>query len=242
VNSPATRAELIRWDESGYVVAFTTRVGGVSEAPYDSLNLTVGTGDDRSRVEENRRLACDAVGVPAATLAFNRQVHSPTVHRARAGARGEPGDGLWSDEPGVSMLAMSADCLPIAVARTGEGRRALAVVHAGWRGLTEGVLEASVAALRDDSDRPTLLAAIIGPAIGPCCYEVGPEVSALFAADLTRERRLDLWSAAERALLAAGVERVERVDLCTRCNPDLFFSHRRDGRSRGVQGVLGAVA
>jgi YfiH family protein len=227
---------VIRWDEPGYFVAFTTRVGGVSEAPYDSLNLTIGTGDESERVEENRRLACEAIGVPSASLAFNRQVHSPTVHRARAGARGEPGDGLWSDEPGVSMLAMSADCVPIAVART-DGPPALAVLHAGWRGLAEGIVEAGVHAL----DRSGL-AAIVGPAIGPCCYEVGPEVSSLFDPDLTTGRKLDLWTAAERALRAAGVERVQRVDLCTRCHPELFFSHRRDGRARGVQGVLGAVA
>jgi len=227
---------VIRWDEPGYVVAFTTRIGGVSAAPYDSLNLTIGTGDDGARVEENRRRACEAVGVPAGTLAFNRQVHSPTVHRARAGSRGEPGDGLWSDERGVSLLAMSADCLPIAVVRT-DGTPALAVLHAGWRGLSEGIVAQGVAALGDGSK-----AAIVGPAIGPCCYEVGPEVSRRFDADLTRDRKLDLWAAAERALLTAGVERVERVDLCTRCHPELFFSHRRDGRARGVQGVLGAVA
>jgi hypothetical protein len=234
-------AGVIRWDEAGYTVAFTTRAGGVSAAPYDSLNLTIGTGDDRTRVDENRRLACEAVGVPAATLAFNRQVHSATVHRARAGERGAPGDGLWSDEPGVSMLAMSADCLPIAVARA-TGEPALAVLHAGWRGLAEGVVAAGVSALCARSSRTPRLTAIVGPAIGPCCYEVGPEVSALFALELTQDGKLDLWSAAELALRAAGVQRVERVDLCTRCNPKLFFSHRRDGRARGVQGVLGAVA
>jgi YfiH family protein len=236
--------ELIRWEEPGYVVAFTTRVGGVSEPPYDSLNLTIGTGDDTARVEENRRRACEAVGVPAATLSFNRQVHSPTVHRARAGTRGEAGDGLWSDQEGLSMLAMSADCLPIAIART-RGAPALAVLHAGWRGLSEGVVAAGVSELRDASRSDSFqgpLAAIIGPSIGPCCYEVGPEVASLFDPDLTRGRKLDLWSAAERSLHAAGVERVERVDLCTRCHPELFFSHRRDGRARGVQGVLGAVA
>jgi polyphenol oxidase len=227
---------MIHWDEPGYVVAFTTRVGGVSAEPYDSLNLTIGTGDDRARVDENRRIACAALGLDAGRLAFNRQVHSPTVHRAHDGARGEPGDGLWSDEPGQPMLAMSADCLPIAVART-EGPPALAVLHAGWRGLAEGVVGAGVAALGEGAK-----AAVVGPAIGPCCYEVGPEVSALFDGDLTRDGRLDLWSAAERALRAAGVERIERVDLCTRCNPGLFFSHRRSGRARGVQGVVGAVA
>jgi YfiH family protein len=227
---------VIRWDEPGYVVAFTTRAGGVSSGVYESLNLTTGTGDEAALVEENRGIACAALGLDAERLAFNRQVHSPTVHRAHAGKRGEPGDGLWSDEPGLPLLAMSADCLPIAIARR-DGRRALAVLHAGWRGLSEGVVAAGVAALGTGAK-----AAVIGPAIGPCCYEVGDEVATLFDADLTVERKLDLWSAAERALRGAGVETVERVDLCTRCHPELFFSHRRSGRARGVQGVLGAVA
>jgi YfiH family protein len=213
----------------------------VSEGVYASLNLTTGTGDDPARVERNRELACRAAGIPSDSLAFNRQVHSRAVHRARAGARGEPGDGLWSDERGVSMLAMSADCLPIAVART-RGKPGLALLHAGWRGLSAGVIAAGVAELCVESTQASGLAAIVGPAIGPCCYEVTPEVSSLFDPDLTRDRKLDLWTAAERELQAAGVERVERVDLCTRCHPDLFFSHRRDGRARGVQGVLGAVA
>jgi YfiH family protein len=227
---------MIRWEQPGYLVAFTTRMGGVSEPPYASLNLTQGTGDDPARVDENRRIACEALQLPYARLAFNRQVHSPTVHRARPGTRGIPGDGLWTDEEQLPMLAMSADCLPIAIART-AGARALAVVHAGWRGLAEGVVAAAVAALG-----PGRTAAVIGPAIGPCCYEVGPEVSTLFDDDLTRGRKLDLWTAAERALRRAGVGDVERIDLCTRDNPDLFFSHRRDGLARGVQGVIGAVA
>jgi YfiH family protein len=227
---------VITWDQPGYVVAFTTRVGGVSDAPYASLNLTHGTGDDPARVEENRRIACDAVRLPYERLAFNRQVHSPTVHRAHAGKRGEPGDGLWTDEPQLPMLAMSADCLPIAIART-AGERALAVLHAGWRGLAEGVVAAGVAALGAGPK-----AAVIGPAIGPCCYEVGAEVSSLFDDDLTNDGNLDLWTAAERALVAAGVEHVDRIDLCTRDYPQLFFSHRRDGLARGVQGVIGALA
>jgi len=227
---------VIVWDEPGYVVAFTTRAGGVSEGVYASLNLTTGTGDDPARVEQNRLRACERVGLDGARLALNRQVHSPTVHRAHDGARGEPGDGLWSDEPGLPMLAMSADCLPIAIART-AGTRALAVLHAGWRGLAEGVVAVGVASLGRGPK-----AAVVGPAIGPCCYEVGDDVAALFDADLVRRRRLDLWRAAERSLRAAGVERVERVDLCTRDHPELFFSHRRDGRARGVQGVIGAVA
>jgi len=227
---------MIWWNEPGYLVAFTTRAGGVSDPPYDSLNLTTGTGDSLQRVEQNRRLACEAMGLPADRLAVNRQVHSPTINRAFPGRRREPGDGLWTDEAQLPMLAMSADCLPIAVAVTG-GRRALAVLHAGWRGLSQGVVAAGVAALGNGPK-----AAVIGPAIGPCCYEVGPEVSGRFDADLTRHRILDLWTAAERKLRAAGVGRIERVDLCTRCNPELFFSHRRDGKPRGTHGVIGALA
>jgi hypothetical protein len=227
---------VIHWDEPGYVVAFTTRHGGVSDGVYDSLNLTAGTGDVQEKVEANRRIACEALGLAYENLAFNRQVHSPTVHRAAAGKRGEPGDGLWTDEPGIPVLAMSADCLPIVVARR-NGERALTVLHAGWRGLSEGVVAAGVEALGAGEKR-----AMIGPAIGPCCYEVGDEVSSRFDADLTVGGHLDLWSAAERALRRAGVASVERVDLCTCCNPELFFSHRRSGRERGVQGMIGAVA
>jgi polyphenol oxidase len=231
---------VIFWEAPGYVVAFTTRVGGVSEGVYASLNLTRGTGDDAGHVEENRRLACEALGLPYDRLAFNRQVHSPTVHRAGPLTRGLPGDGLWTDEPQLPVLAMSADCLPIAIVRT-DGPRAIAVLHAGWRGLSEGVVAGALQALRLDAPQSGF-AAVIGPAIGPCCYEVGPEVSGLFDEDLTVDRKLDLWRAADRALHAAGVERVERVDLCTRDHPELFFSHRRDGRARGVQGVIGALA
>lgn len=224
---------MITWDQPGYVVAFTTRAGGVSEGVYESLNLTARTGDDGDRVEENRRRVCAEVDLPYDDLSFNRQVHAATVNRA--GVRGRPGDGLWSDEPRRPMLAFSADCLPIAIARTG-GERRLALVHAGWRGLSGGIVSAGVAAVGGET------AAVIGPAIGPCCYEVGEEVSSRFDADLTAARHLDLWTAAERALRNAGVASVERVDLCTCCNPELFFSHRRSGRKRGVQGLIGAIA
>lgn len=228
---------LITWDVPGpYTVAFTTRNGGVSQGPYASLNLAQRAGDVPERVEQNRKIVCEALGADPERLTMNRQRHTALVHRAHAGRRGEPGDGLWSDEPGVPMLKLTADCVPIALARTNGAEPALAVLHAGWRGLAEGIVAAGVAALGRGR-----LAAIVGPAIGPCCYEVGPEVAERFDADLTRGGVLDLWSAAERALRAAGVAAVERVDLCTRCNPDLFFSHRGQGPVRGTQGVVGLV-
>ncbi len=231
----------LRWEAPGpYAVVFTTRQGGVSQGPFESLNLGKAVGDEPERVDENRRRACAEVEADPEALTLNRQRHSTTVHRAEPGSRGVPGDGLWSDEPGQPMLALSADCLTIAVARSNGDRPALAVLHAGWRGLLEGIVESGCAALGDAK-----LAAAVGPAIGPCCYEVGPEVAEpfeeRFGAGLVHGCRLDLWSAAERALREAGCVDVHRFDLCTRCNPDLFFSERRTGRPRGTHGVLGLV-
>jgi YfiH family protein len=222
-----------------YEIVFSTRLGGVSEGPYESLNLGRLTGDDVERVDENRRILCAEIGADADRLALNRQVHSTLVHRAETGRRGEPGDGLWTDEPGLPILAMTADCVPVALTRA-NGAPGVAVLHVGWRGLLDGIVAEGVRTLVGTTH------AAIGPAIGPCCYEVGAEVSEPFAAaygdDLVRGRKLDLWTAAERALREAGVDEVARFDLCTFCNPDLFFSHRRTGKPRGVQGVIARVA
>jgi YfiH family protein len=232
---------VIRWEVPGpYEVVFSTRAGGVSEGPYTSLNLGRLTGDDVDCVDENRRRLCAEVGGSVSRLALNRQVHSTLVHRAEPGRHGEPGDGLWTDERDVPVLAFAADCLPIALVRTDAESPAAAVLHAGWRGLLDGIVGAGLAALDGT------LRACIGPAIGPCCYEVGPEVSGPFAeafgADVVRGRKLDLRTAAERALRAAGAVEVEHVELCTACNPELLFSHRRTGEPRGVQGVIARVA
>jgi polyphenol oxidase len=232
---------VIRWSPPGpYEIVFSTREGGVSEGPYASLNLGRLTGDDVERVDENRRRLCAEVGADPERLALNRQVHSTRVHRAEAGARGRPGDGLWTDEPDLPILAMSADCLPIALVRDDVETPAVAVLHAGWRGLLDGIVAAGVATLGGR------VRAAVGPGIGPCCYEVGPEVAGRFAATwgsgLGQGINLDLWGAAERALRASGVADVHRVDLCTHCNPDRFFSHRRTGKPRGVQGVIARVA
>ena len=237
---------MIRWLPPGpYEIAFSTRVGGVSEGPYDSLNLGRLTGDEVERVDENRRLLCAEIGSDPARLALNRQIHSATVHAAEPGRHGRPGDGLWTDDPDLPILAMTADCLPLALARVGGDVPGVAVLHAGWRGLLDGIVAEGVHTLVADTPGGKVAAAV-GPAIGPCCYEVGPEVSEPFAArygaDVVRGRRLDLWTSAERALRAAGVEEIERVDLCTSCNPELFFSHRRTGEPRGVQGVIARVS
>jgi YfiH family protein len=233
---------VIRWESQGpYEVVFTTREGGVSDGPYASLNLGRRTGDDVKRVDENRRRACDEIGAEAERLALNYQVHSAEVLLAKAGRRGDQhADGLWTDQPGLPMLALTADCVPVALVRANGATPAVCVIHAGRIGVLSGILAAGVAALGGK------VAAAVGPAIGPCCYEVGEEVAEpyrqRFGAKIMFGRKLDLPSAAEQALHEAGVDRVERFDLCTACNPELFFSHRRDGKPRGVQGVLAQIA
>jgi len=231
---------LLRWDAAGpYEVAFSTRQGGVSDGRYSSLNLGLLTDDMHANVEENRRRLCAAIDADPARLAMNRQVHAATVNQAESGQRGKDGDGLWTDEPALPMLKVTADCLPIALARS-NGKPGLALLHAGRLGLLEGIVEAGVATL---GGRVT---AIIGPGIGPCCYEVGDDIAAAyrarFGAGALRGRNLDLWAVSERLLRAAGVESVERLDLCTACDPTRFFSHRRDGGVTGRQGVIGYVA
>jgi hypothetical protein len=221
------------------VVAFSTRRGGVSEAPFDTLNLGRLTEDDPEHVAENKRRLCAELGTDHERLCFGRQVHGTSVRRAAG--RGESGDGLWSDIPGEPLLVFTADCLPVAIVRANGDVPAIAALHVGWRGLLGGILEAAAVVLGGGR-----LAAAIGPGIGPCCYEVGVEVAnpfrERFGADVVTGGRLDLWASAERALEAAGVVDVHRTDLCTSCNPELFFSHRRDEGRTGRQGMVALVA
>ena len=231
--------ELIRWGAPGpYAVAFSTRVGGVSEDAYASLNLGFLTGDERPRVEENRRRLYAALGAHPERVSWPRQVHGGRV--VRANGRREEADAIWSDEPGRALVVVAADCVPVALVRLDGSRPALALVHVGWRGLLTGVAARARAALGG-----RFVAAAIGPAIGPCCYEVREDVAgpvrAAFGAGLVRAGRLDLPGAVDRALHAAGCVHVERLEDCTACNPDRFFSHRRDSGVTGRQGAIGLV-
>ena len=231
---------VFEWQAPGpYEVVFSTRLGGVSEGPFESLNLGRRTGDDVERVDENRRRLCSTIGADEQQLALGYQTHSTMVNRAQAGSRGIPGDALWTDEPGVPILTLGADCVLMALARVNGDEPALAVLHAGWRGLADGIVEAAAGTLGGR------LAAIVGPAIGPCCYEVGEDVAGRFrdrfGPGIVNRGKLDLWTAAELAAREAGATKVERLDLCTSCQADLFFSERRTGRPRGTQGVIGLV-
>jgi polyphenol oxidase len=212
----------------GAEALFTTRRGGVSEGPYATLNLGLWTDDDPARVRENRARVSKLVG---ASLAQGRQVHGAHVRRVtEPDPKPEEADGQVTALQGVAPMALVADCLPIALAAPG----AVAMLHAGWRGLAAGIVEAGVAALGEPP-----AAAAIGPGAGGCCYEVGEEVHAAFDDEGRVGDNLDLKTLAHRRLEAAGVPEIHDVGICTICaDPALFFSHRRDhgvtGRQAGM--------
>ena len=225
----------------GARAVFSTRRGGVSEGPYESLNLGILTDDDGARVAENRRRLCEAVGIEPARVAMGWQVHGTDLREWDGPPAEEPGfaepgadlprvDGHLTGEPGLALLVLVADCLPVALA--GEGR--VGMLHCGWRGLAGGIVDRAL----ERFEAPP--AAALGPAIGPCCYEVGPEVLERFEdlEGVARDRNLDLRAVAEQRLRATGVERIKHVEHCTSCRPDLYFSHRRDGGVTGRQAGL----
>ncbi len=225
-------------DLPGARAVFSTRRGGHSRAPYASLNLGAATGDGVETVVRNRAALRAAVGAPP--LSFVSQVHGADVLRTVAGTplpfRHARADGQVTDRPGVAPASLTADCLPVAV--VGDG--AVAMLHAGWRGLAAGVIGAGVRALRELGARGDLTAAI-GPGAGRCCYEAGPEVHAAFASipDAHHGANVDLHAVARRRLEESGVSSVFDIGLCTICaDRELLFSHRRD---RGVTGRQAGV-
>ncbi len=218
----------------GVMVAFSNRNGGVSAAPYDSLNLAARVGDDPAAVETNRSRVAAAVGFELARLNLARQVHGAKlleVGDTDSGVVGEA-DGLVSRKSGPVLAILTADCAPVVV----RGDRGLAVLHAGWRGLVAGVLEAGLAAIAPAR------AAWVGPSIRSCCYEVGPEVVEAFdsrSLPVAAPNRVDPADAAVAVLEREGVGDIASASQCTHCDPD-YFSYRRDGVT-GRQGAFAAL-
>jgi len=227
----------------GVCAAMSTRAGGVSGAPFDSLNFGRATGDEPDAVAENRRRWAAALGARPVWL---RQVHGARVLRLTADtpdAPAEEADAAWTSERGIACNVGAADCLPVLFA-TADGS-AVAAAHAGWRGLAGGVLEATVNALQEGAGTaPEALVAWLGPCIGPGQFEVGEDVLVAFgqqpaspdpALFVSRPRAdgqmrwlANLPALARQRLRAAGVQRISGGDLCTVEDPSRFFSFRRD--------------
>ncbi len=241
-------------EAAGIRAVFTTRSGGAGEGALASLNLAHTAGEVPDRVYLNRRRVLDAVGAPLSAWTSGRQIHGAEVGEAIESDRGAglegpetsiPGvDALWTAKPGIALAVLVADCLPILLAE--PDRRRVATIHAGWRGLSAGIVGRTVDALGSDA---SALLAYVGPAIGPCCYEVGEEVAVAVeeaVGDSRSVRRedgriwVDLWSAAAAALRLAGVRQLRFAGLCTRSEPHRFFSHR--GGSTGRQGLVAMMS
>ena len=244
------------WPAPANIRALTTlRTGpGVSPAPFDQFNLGLRCGDDLANVQENRRRLREELALPSEPQWLN-QVHGVEVHRVSSllPASGEKvpkaDEGLLADaaitsNAGVVLAILTADCLPVLFCN--DDGSEIAAAHAGWRGLSAGVLEATVAAMQASPDR---LLAWLGPAAGRDAYEIGAEVrdafighdaraEMAFSATRAGHWRVDLYALAQQRLLACGVERIYGGGLCTISDSERFYSHRRDARTGRMASLI----
>lgn len=236
------------FEETGLVHhGVSTRIGGVSQGPYSTMNLSFARGDDPEAVHENFRRFCRIAGVETASLVFSDQVHEDRVVHVGTKDRGKGfsrpsdiigADGLSTDVPDVTLTTFYADCVPLFFLDV--KRKAIALSHAGWRGTLKDMAGKTIAGMQSRyGTRPEDLVAGIGPSIGPCCYEVSEEIAGsfltAFGPGAVHGRMLDLQAANRIAMETAGLlpENIEAAGLCTRCNAGLFHSHRAAGPDRG---------
>lgn len=222
-------------DPEGADVWFFTRLGGVSEPPYDSLNVSTKVEDAEETVSENLRRIRSAMGGNG--TAWVRQIASDHVFRVESAGLAGEGDALVTSEGGFSLVVAVADCVPVALVSPDE----VGMVHSGWRGTLNGITGNAVAEMSADA---ASVAAYIGPGIRRCCYEVSEEIAASFehrfGGGVAEGRYLSLPKAIRRNLEEAGVGEVHDLGICTGCRRDLFYSHRKEKPATGRN--LAAVA
>lgn len=241
------------------VVAFvTSRIGGFSNHPVSSCNIGLTELEDIATTIKNRQQVCQALGISFETLTFQNQVHSDSIaivdaHNAGAGRRVkaeaiEKTDALITSTKGVTLIAQSADCVPIVIYDT--QKKVAAAVHAGWRGTVKKIAQKTALRMVEAMGcNPANMIVGIGPSIGPCCYEVGKEVldetskafgnSQSLVSEVNSKQHFNLWEANRLQLIEVGIanENIELSRICTFCNHRTFYSHRHD---RGVTGRFGA--
>lgn len=233
---------------------FSTRFGGVSEGIYASMNLSFTRGDDKEAVYENFQRFCTAIGTRADHVVISAQEHHTVVREVTADDIGcgitrdreyTDVDGLMTNVPGVVLCTQYADCVPLLF--VDPVRRVVATSHSGWKGTVAQIGAVTVQRMQDVYGcLPEDIVAAIGPSIGPCCFEVDSPVYEAFSTlpfadetilhdDKNGKYHIDLWETNRRILLEAGVleEHITVTDLCTRCHPDVFWSHRATGGERG---------
>lgn len=231
-------------DRGGPTLAFTTRRGGRSAPPYDTLNLGRSTDDDPDAVEANRRAVLESLDLASDRLATAGQVHGARVAHVTGPGLHRETDALLTRTPGLALAVTAADCVPILITAPGT----VCAVHAGWRGAADALPLRSARAVMDaGAHAATELTAHVGPSIRGCCYVVGPEVAERFPASTRRATdtgwALDLAAAAHLQLSEAGIpdERIHVIAACTACEPYWYFSHRRDAGRTGRHWAVAAV-
>ena len=243
----------------GVAHGFATRRGGVSAAPFDSLNLGLSRPDQREAVRENYRRFCAAIGTDVTSLVMTQQVHEDAIREAtRADVLPDlldpipyQVDGLVTNQPGLCLTIYYADCIPVLL--YDPVQKAIAAVHSGWRGTSLGIAPQAVARLTDlYGSRPENILAAIGPGIGPCCFETHDDVPTAMAHRLgdgaapyckpleNGKFAVDLKGLIHWQLCQAGLtpDHVDTLSLCTACHPELYWSHRKMGDQRGNQAAM----
>lgn len=237
--------------EQALTHAFTTRFGGNSAAPMEWFNLGRHIDDSAAREDAmlNRRRLCEALKLDFTRLAVPAQVHSSRIVPSNAPTFAEV-DGVGTNDVGQPILLHFADCVPVMI--YDRRKRALAVVHAGWKGTAGAIASKGVQFLHENfGSSPQDIVAAVGPAIGACCYPTGGDVVQRLSQTVSDASRLiDRSGAQERPdlkainalqLLEAGVDQVDVCDLCTACRPDMFYSHRQSGGKTGRQGAIACI-
>ena len=222
--------------------AVTTRIGGQCRPPFAAFNVAQHVGDVAATVARNRQMLRDALALPVEPC-WLEQVHGRETVAAESGA-GAAADASYTRTTGVACTVMVADCLPLLICDSTGSQ--VAAAHAGWKGLAGGVIESILVTFPDPSDVMVWL----GPAIGPCHYEVGAEVKAAFedgvAGFAPSARRghwmMDLYALARSRLARAGVKQVFGGDLCTYCDEERFYSYRRDGQTGRIAALIWLAA
>ena len=226
--------------------AFSTRLGGFSQAPYDSLNLGMHSGDDRKTVAQNRDLFFDRLKVPREGLVFLEQVHSANVQLIKNPGIVPACDALITSEKNLFLTIQTADCFPVFL--FDPQTEAVGIVHSGWRGTAANIVQKTISLMEDRLNcRAENMIAGIGPGVQQSCYQVDTETASHFdakylLADGPGHFKLDVQGTIVEQLLASGIERenMEADKTCTHCATGHYYSYRRDGKNSGrMMGVLG---
>jgi YfiH family protein len=227
-------------DDSRIIHAFSTRIGGVSAPPFDTLNLGINTDDDPDYIQTNRLRFLNGLHLKGRQLARPRQIHGNQTAIVTVPGEYADTDALVTDNPGICLTIQVADCLPVFL--YDSNRLCIGLIHAGWRGTVSQIALHTVRTMISEyRSNPADIRAFIGPSIGPLCYKVGNEVKSRFGRKYVQDDHVNLWQCNRDQLVQAGIpaKQIQISGICTHCHSALFYSHRADkGRTGRMMAVM----